>query len=151
MVRHHISIHNPSKPRRDTLYVAKGETADAPAKKKAPKVPKVPTESTPFDRDAHEAKQEKKLRDVASAYPDTGRGATGEKSRARQAETAAKTIKAFEKHKAAQLAKRAAGVHKQQSQINFRQFLNKLRVRKGDRTNAAKAAKVLKKSAAKKL
>ena len=65
--------------------------------------------------------------------------------------TAAKVLKEFDDHKAAKLAARAAGADGRSTHINFRQFLNKLRVRKGDRTNAAKAAKVLKKSLVEKL
>ena len=62
-------------------------------------------------------------------------------------------MKAFEEHKAAQLAARAAGADGRKTRINFKKFLSKLRDQTGRRAKAkaAKAAKVLKKSVVKKL
>ena len=116
--------------------------------KKVPSAPKAQ-----FDRDAYEAEQEERLKALALAYPDTGRGAKGGKARAQKAKTAAKVVKDFKAHKADILAMRAAGAGYVKARINFKKFLSKLRDQTGRRAKAkaAKAAKVLKKSVVKKL
>ena len=116
--------------------------------KKVPSAPKAQ-----FDRDAYEAEQEERLKALALAYPDTGRGAKGGKARAQKAKTAAKVVKDFKAHKADILAMRAAGAGYVKARINFKKFLSKLRDQTGLRAKAkaAKAAKVLKKSVVKKL
>ena len=98
--------------------------------------------------------KEEELKAKAGAFPGTGLGAHSDHFRAQMTKTAARVLKDFEEHKAAQLSARAAGADGRKTQINFRKFLHKLRVRTGHRTNAAKAAKaakVLKKSVVEKL
>ena len=60
-------------------------------------------------------------------------------------------MKAFEEHKAAQLAARAAGADGNKTKINFKKFFDKLRDQTGRIKKAAKAAKVPKKSVVEKL
>ena len=122
--------------------------------KKAPAAPKKSTfYGVEGDQDAYEAAQEKKLTALARVFPTTGRGAHSAHFRAQKAKTAAKVMKDFAEHKAAQLAARAAGADAYKTRIDFSQFSRKLRDQTGRRAKAkaAKAAKVLKKSVVEKL
>mgnify|MGYP001302530335 CR=1 FL=1 len=131
----------------ETVLAKAKEQVDAPRVKKV--MPKV-TESS--DRPAYEAMQEEKLRAMARAYPDTG-VRQGAKGRAEKARTAAK-IEAFEAHKAAKLAMRAAGFSKLKTRMKFGPFFARFKdsaaAQRAYRAKKTKAAKATKKRIVKK-